>query len=89
MVALIFELIGIAGLLMVFSAFLLNNMKKKVRRRTYIYNVLMLFGSAGLTTYAYMTGSTLFFILNLIWALVALAFIFDIKNEKSDNISKW
>ena len=65
---------GFVGLMLVYSAFLVEHFKK-YSRNTYIYNGLSLVGSSLLVAYSIYLNSLVFIALNSLFALTALYFI--------------
>ncbi len=83
---LIIEAIGITGLVLMLSAFYLNNFKKKkVRRKTKTYNLINFLGASLLGIYSFLNGMHLFTILNLTWAIVALWFLLTIISQEQEH----
>ena len=68
------ELFGTVGLTLLLVTFILN-IVKKIKRNSKIYNSLNFLGAGLLVYYSYTLNSIIFFILELIWALVALYFL--------------
>ena len=68
------ELFGTVGLILLLVTFILN-IAKKIKRNSKIYNSLNFLGAGLLVYYSYTINSRIFFILELIWALVALYFL--------------
>ncbi len=82
------DVIGIVGLLLLLLGFYLNNFKKKkIVRRTKIYNGLNFIGSLMMAYYAFMVGATVFVVLEVIWALLALYFLYQISQEEEGHAS--
>lgn len=85
---LIIEIIGLVGLVLMVSAFYLNNFrKKKIRRKTKTYNAMNFLGAILLTIYSFLNGLHLFTILNLIWAIFALWFLLTIITQEKEHHS--
>lgn len=84
---LLFEAIGVLGLVILLTAFLIN-VKKRTRHRIMLYNTMQFFGAALLCIYAYINGITLFVLLQAIWAVVALFFIYEQIQETKKAITK-
>jgi type II secretory pathway pseudopilin PulG len=82
---LITQVIGIVGIIVLITAFYLNNFKKKKVRRRKLYNGLNLIGSLLLAYYSFTTQTWLFVALNLIWAAIALYFVYQITSEESEH----
>ncbi|MFA6065466.1 MAG: hypothetical protein WCW44_02805 [archaeon] len=76
-----FDLIGIAGMVILLFAFTLN-VKKHTKRRTILFNSLNFIGAMLLFVYALLIQSQVFMALQLIWAAVAIYFVFSIVKEK-------
>lgn len=68
------EILGILGIVMLMTAFLLNN-TKKVRRFSYTYNVLNLFGAGFLAYYAFEINSLIFLVFQVLWVIFAVYFL--------------
>jgi hypothetical protein len=66
---------GAVGFILLLVAFFLN-LSKKIIRNTFIYNGLNFVGSAILLYYAYQIGSMFFVVLEAVWAIISLAFLF-------------
>jgi len=81
---LLVQAIGVIGVTFLISAFYLNNFKRrKIRRKTKIYNGLNFFGSLLLVIYSFYLGSMLFVVFNTIWALTAAYFLYQISSEEA------
>jgi O-antigen ligase len=72
---------GVLGLLLLLAAFILNA-KKHTKRRTLMYNGLNFLGSMVMGIYAIAKDSTAFILLEFIWAIIALYFLFSILHER-------
>lgn len=84
----IVDVIGTVGLLLLLIGFYVNNFKKKkVARRTKIYNGLNFIGSIMMAYYAFAVGATVFVILEIVWALLAAYFLYQIMGEESEHAS--
>jgi len=77
-----FEAFGVLGIICLLGAFYINNKKRKIARRTKVYNGLNFVGAIILGIYAYLTGAWIFALLNLIWALIALRFLLILASEE-------
>jgi len=71
------DLFGSIGLLLLLSAFTINQCKK-IPRRTFIYNGLNFVGAGILAIYSYHIDSIVFLVLNIIWVIVSGFFLADI-----------
>ena len=72
---------GVLGLVILLLAFVLNA-KKHTKRRTILFNGLNFIGSMIMGFYAVMKDSTAFILLEFIWAIIALYFLFSITHER-------
>lgn len=63
--------LGIVGMVLILTAFILDEFFKTWRQDSLKYNLLNLLGSALLSYYGYTLISWPFFILNLVWFIVA------------------
>ena len=72
---------GVFGLLLLLAAFVLNA-KKHTKRRSLMYNGLNFLGSMIMGVYAIAKDSTAFILLEFIWAIIALYFLFSILHER-------
>jgi formate hydrogenlyase subunit 3/multisubunit Na+/H+ antiporter MnhD subunit len=77
-----FETIGVLGLVILLLAFLVN-VRRRTRKRVMLYNTMQFFGACLLCIYAYINGIMLFVLLQSVWALIALFFIYEQKKEQS------
>ncbi len=73
--------VGIAGLLLLLVAFVLEHMKQ-YRKDTFIFNSLNLAGSLMLGFYAWDIGSLVFLTLELVWAFAALYFLIKVIRKR-------
>ena len=73
---LILNIIGVFGLVILLVALVLN-VRKRTRHRIILYYIMQFFGAGLLCIYAYLTSSIIFFILQAIWVLVSLYFLYD------------
>lgn len=71
------DFFGSIGLLLLLSAFVINQCKK-IPRRTFIYNGLNFIGAGILTIYSYYIDSIVFLVLNIIWVIISGFFLIDI-----------
>ena len=67
-------LIGVLGLCLVLSGFLLENLLKVHKSRT-LMNLLTMSGSLLLIYYAFTLNSIIFIILNSVWVVFAIYFL--------------
>ena len=75
-------IIGIAGMVFILVAFILDEFCKHWNQDSIRYNVLNIIGSALLLWYAYSLKGWPFFILNAVWFVVALVKL--VKVEEKD-----
>jgi len=73
--SLFLDLLGTFGFILLLTAFFLN-LSKKIVRNTFVYNGLNFVGSLILMYYAYANNIMFFVILEAVWALISLAFLF-------------
>lgn len=73
--SLLLDLFGGFGFILLLIAFFLN-LSKKIVRNTFVYNGLNFAGSLILMYYAYEMGIMFFVILEAVWAIISLAFLF-------------
>jgi len=78
---LIIDLFGIFGMVLLLAAFI-TNIKKHTKQRAILYNGLNFIGALILCLYAYLINSLVFVGLQLIWAIIALYFLYCILYEK-------
>lgn len=71
----VLDLFGGLGFVLLLIAFFMN-LSKKIVRNTFVYNGLNFIGSLILLYYAYQIGSMLFVILEAVWAIISLVFLF-------------
>ncbi|MBW6451313.1 MAG: hypothetical protein K0B02_01105 [DPANN group archaeon] len=76
------EIIGILGMFLILSAFLLDELNTKIDRDSVLYNVINCVGAAFLTYYAYSINSIPFIVLNVIWFAVALIKLIGIEKKR-------
>lgn len=77
----IYSILGWIGMaLLILAYFLLST--KRLKFNFVIYHLLNLFGAAGIVIGAFATKSWLAMILSIIWAVIALFFIYKILNVK-------
>ena len=74
---LILNIIGVIGLVILLVALILN-VRKRTRQRVTLYYLMQLVGAGFLCIYAYLTSSQIFFVLQGIWVLVSLYFLYEI-----------
>lgn len=65
------QILGIGGAVLLLGAFGLLQLQK-IKRETYIYQLLNLFGASALSLYGFLIHGYPFFVLNAFWALLAL-----------------
>ncbi len=70
------SLVGVMGLVILLVAFIFN-VRKKTRYKITLYYLMQLIGSGLLFVYAYLTASQIFFILEGVWGMVALYFLYE------------
>lgn len=70
------NIIGVMGLLILLVAFIFN-VRKKTRYRLKLYYLMQLIGAGLLFVYAYLTNSQIFFVLEGVWAIVAIYFLYE------------
>jgi len=73
---------GVLGLILILSAFLLEEFYKHTRHESFAYNAINLVGAFFLTWYAWTLASWPFLILNGVWALVAAYKLVEIATRK-------
>jgi len=73
---LILTSIGVIGLVILLVA-LVFNVKKRTRHRVLQYYLMQLFGAGLLCIYAFLTSSIIFFILQGIWVIVSIYFLYE------------
>ena len=64
--------VGMVGMFFILVAFVLDEFYKNFNGSTVKYNVLNIIGSAGLVYYAVALSAWPFFVLNLVWFVVAV-----------------
>jgi len=84
---LFFEIMGVIGLVILLSAFIINTWKH-TRKRVLLYNSMQFVGAALLCIYAYVNSIWLFVALQAIWAVIALFFIYENVRENKKQKSK-
>ncbi|MFA6269064.1 MAG: hypothetical protein WCW13_03060 [archaeon] len=72
---------GVIGLVILLVAFILN-VRKRTRHRVFLYNSLQFVGASILCLYAFVTNSMVFTILEGVWALIAVYFIYEFSYEE-------
>jgi len=65
-------IVGIVGMIFILVAFVLDEFYRKFNQSTVKYNILNIIGSAGLVYYAVALSAWPFFVLNIIWFIVAV-----------------
>jgi len=79
---LFFEIVGVLGLVILLSAFIINTWKH-TRKKVLLYNSMQFVGAGLLCIYAYVNSIWLFVALQAIWAVIALFFIYEnVKENK-------
>lgn len=81
--------IGVIGLIILLVAFIVN-VQKKAKCDFVWYNLMQLIGAGLLCIYAYLTNSQIFFVLEGVWVIVALYFLYNtiIVSKKNKTKSK-
>ena len=80
--------LGVAGLLLILGAFVMEEFERHTRHQSLAYNTINLCGALFLTVYAVSLRTWPFVVLNVVWMLIATAKIHEILGKQRKKKSR-